>query len=442
MDKFISSILCCSSRKKSSISKNKKSSKRDSKSNNTANIISNINSLATNAPDNNHTNNTNNLNISNANEIPTTNNGTLVSNSHAISNSMSKIKIKTSKDIITTDSSIISLPSPSHDDDDDKTITPSNKKSSSDILTHNSSDSNKINTHLSDLNEKSQNITQNDTQNDSQQDIQIQKTLLNNNDLTNNLQTQDQEQLNLQSIPQNPDLIIQFQPQPRSLSQDSQSQDLNDFHDSHDEDFTDDLDQLDLTRIQPGQVVSSTGWLLENKPDYLKHRKCLILDLDETLVHSSFKFSRTADFVIPVEIDGQIHNVYVIKRPGVDEFMKKVGQLYEVVVFTASVSKYGDPVIDELDIHKSVHHRLFRESCYMYEGNYIKNLSQIGRSLQETIIIDNSTASYIFHPQHAIPISSWFSDTHDNELLDLLPFLEDLSKENVNDVSLVLDVNI
>jgi len=46
-----------------------------------------------------------------------------------------------------------------------------------------------------------------------------------------------------------------------------------------------------------------------------------------------------ADFTIPVEIEGQYHNVYVIKRPGVDAFMKRVGELYEVVVFTASVSK-------------------------------------------------------------------------------------------------------
>lgn len=40
-----------------------------------------------------------------------------------------------------------------------------------------------------------------------------------------------------------------------------------------------------------------------------------------------------------MEIEGQYHNIYVIKRPGVDQFMKRVGELYEVVVFTASVSK-------------------------------------------------------------------------------------------------------
>lgn len=149
-----------------------------------------------------------------------------------------------------------------------------------------------------------------------------------------------------------------------------------------------------------------------------------------------------ADFTIPVEIEGQYHNVYVIKRPGVDAFMKRVGELYEVVVFTASVSKYGDPLLDQLDIHNVVHHRLFRESCYNHQGNYVKDLSQVGRDLKETIIIDNSPTSYIFHPQHAVPISSWFSDAHDNELLDLIPVLEDLAGPQVRDVSMVLDVGL
>jgi RNA polymerase II subunit A small phosphatase-like protein len=71
-----------------------------------------------------------------------------------------------------------------------------------------------------------------------------------------------------------------------------------------------------------------------------------------------------------------------------------------------------------------------------------QDLSQLGRDLKDTIIIDNSPTSYIFHPQHAVPISSWFSDAHDNELLDLIPVLEDLSVQDVQDVSLVLDVSL
>ena len=42
---------------------------------------------------------------------------------------------------------------------------------------------------------------------------------------------------------------------------------------------------------------------------------------------------------MPVEIEYHWHNVYVIKRPGVDNFLKKMGEIYEVVVFAASLSK-------------------------------------------------------------------------------------------------------
>jgi len=166
-------------------------------------------------------------------------------------------------------------------------------------------------------------------------------------------------------------------------------------------------------------------------------RKCLVLDLDETLVHSSFKSIQQADYVVPVEIEYHWHNVYVIKRPGVDNFLKKMGEIYEVVVFTASLSKYADPVLDKLDVNRVVAHRLFRESCYNHRGNYVKDLSQLGRPIADTIIIDNSPASYIFHPNNAVPVSSWFNDPHDTELTDLVPFLADLAQ--VDDVRGVLD---
>ena len=97
-----------------------------------------------------------------------------------------------------------------------------------------------------------------------------------------------------------------------------------------------------------------------------------------------------------MEIEYHWHNVYVIKRPGVDNFLKKMGEIYEVVVFTASLSKvyiayrrlkrgslnipvqYADPVLDKLDIHRVVSHRLFRESCYNHRGNYVKVRVRLG----------------------------------------------------------------
>lgn len=165
------------------------------------------------------------------------------------------------------------------------------------------------------------------------------------------------------------------------------------------------------------------------------HKKCMVIDLDETLVHSSFKPISNADFIVPVEIDGTIHQVYVLKRPFVDDFLQKMGELYECVLFTASLAKYADPVANLLDKWGVFRARLFRESCVFHRGNYVKDLSRLGRDLHKVVIMDNSPASYIFHPDNAVPVSSWFDDMSDSELMDLVPFLETLSKvDNVYSV--------
>ncbi|KAI5959475.1 uncharacterized protein KGF55_005303 [Candida pseudojiufengensis] len=297
---------------------------------------------------------------------------------------------------------------------------------------------------ITNTNEESNNHTPKSSQNVPSHEVNI-----HNSNNTNNISHNSNNPTNVgdiiaQASPNEQPLPTPNQPQPPIEDIDT---DVDEYYGDNNNNENDDLhsntSSLDLTRLQTGQAHDEeTGSLLGFKSSKFSNKKCLILDLDETLVHSSFKYLRTADFVIPVEIDNQIHHVYVIKRPGVDEFLQKVGKLYEVVVFTASVSKYGDPLLNKLDFNNSIHHRLFRDSCYNYQGNFIKNLSQIGRPLKDIIIIDNSPASYLFHPQHSIPISSWFSDTHDNELLDLLPFLEDLAKPVVDNVALVLDISL
>ncbi|KAF0734313.1 hypothetical protein AaE_009159, partial [Aphanomyces astaci] len=161
-------------------------------------------------------------------------------------------------------------------------------------------------------------------------------------------------------------------------------------------------------------------------------KKCLVLDLDETLVHSSFKPIPNPDYVIPVEIEGHVHQVYVAKRPGVDEFMRKMAEFYEIVVYTASLSKYADPLLDQLDTHKVIRFRLFREHCVHYEGSYVKDLSLIDRDINQSIIIDNSPMSYLFHPRNAIGCSSFIDDMDDRELDSITTFLTEI--RGVDDV--------
>ena len=46
-----------------------------------------------------------------------------------------------------------------------------------------------------------------------------------------------------------------------------------------------------------------------------------------------------ADFIVPVEIEGVIHQVYVLKRPHCDEFLRRMGDMFECILFTASLAK-------------------------------------------------------------------------------------------------------
>jgi len=128
--------------------------------------------------------------------------------------------------------------------------------------------------------------------------------------------------------------------------------------------------------------------------------------------------------------------VYVLKRPGVDLFLKKLSEIYELVIYTASLSKYANPLLDWLDPEGLCSYRLFREHCTFRSGVFVKDLSRIDRDLKDTIIIDNSPTAYMMHPQCALPITSWYDDMEDTELHLLLPILEGLQK--VNDVRTII----
>ena len=89
---------------------------------------------------------------------------------------------------------------------------------------------------------------------------------------------------------------------------------------------------------------------------------------------------------------------YVHKRPHCDDFLRKVVKWYKLVVFTASVQEYADPVIDWLEQErKFFHSRYYRQHCTLRNGAYIKDLSSVEPDLSKVMILDNSPMSYIFH---------------------------------------------
>jgi len=92
--------------------------------------------------------------------------------------------------------------------------------------------------------------------------------------------------------------------------------------------------------------------------------------------------------------------------------------------------------MDILDQEGCCSSRLSREHCTFYQGMYVKDLAELGRDLRDVLIIDNSPTAYLFQPDNALPIISWYDDVSDRLLYDYIPFLKALSK--VDDVRPVL----
>ena len=191
------------------------------------------------------------------------------------------------------------------------------------------------------------------------------------------------------------------------------------------------LKSSNLTKLSNSKIN-----LLPNKID---NRKTLVLDLDETLIHSAFEpFIPRDDITLTMKMKDNDIIIHVLKRPYLDEFLNIVTQKYEVVIFTASISDYANPLLDQLDPMKKISHRLFREHCTKADnGLFIKDLNRLGRDLKNVIIIDNNPVSFIANKANGLPILTWHSIQSDNELIKLIPLLTYLS--NVDDIRPIIN---
>ncbi len=108
-------------------------------------------------------------------------------------------------------------------------------------------------------------------------------------------------------------------------------------------------------------------------------------------MHSTLEPCEDADFAFPVYFNFREHTIYVRCRPYLKEFLERVANLFETIIFTASQSIYAEQLLNVLDPKRKLfRHRVYRDSCVYVEGNYLKDLTVLGRDLTRIMIVDNS----------------------------------------------------
>mmetsp|Transcript_524 Transcript_524/g.1045 ORF Transcript_524/g.1045 Transcript_524/m.1045 type:complete len:385 (-) Transcript_524:289-1443(-) len=167
------------------------------------------------------------------------------------------------------------------------------------------------------------------------------------------------------------------------------------------------------------------GKLLPDQPELPAGvvQRTLVLSLEDTLIHTEWDRKRG-------------HRTK--KRPGLDAFLAHMSQFYEIVIFTTTMSSYSMPIAQAFMDQGYVGQALYREHTKYVNGQHIKDLSYLNRDLRHVVIVDTNPVSYSYQPLNAIGIKPWHDDLDDAELLNLVPFLEAVVKEDIQDVREVM----
>lgn len=167
--------------------------------------------------------------------------------------------------------------------------------------------------------------------------------------------------------------------------------------------------------------------------------KLLILDIDETLIHSDVLEPDFYDFMV-------LNKYYTIKRPYIDDFLKYAFDNFTVGIFTSSTEDYAIEILNNLNVELDKLLFLWdREKCTskfnydMYTYNCVKKIDKVRKSfnwnINKMIIVDNDINSAIYNYGNLICVKDFLYDLKDVELNKLINYLEKIKNaENIRNI--------
>lgn len=183
------------------------------------------------------------------------------------------------------------------------------------------------------------------------------------------------------------------------------------------------MDQNKMQRIQKFDKI------FENK------RFTLVLDLDGTLVHSARtrkpKVSKTVQYDrITMNVLGQGKQaIHLYSRPHLDEFLSKLGEKFNLAVFSASDECYCDAVIDHIDKWRAIQHRFYKHHVDINHKVVAKDLTKIMKGKLDNVIMIEDAPGVCVQRENTIIINRWSCENSKDSQLKLIL---DVLLENVD----------
>ena len=101
----------------------------------------------------------------------------------------------------------------------------------------------------------------------------------------------------------------------------------------------------------------------------------------------------------------------LIFRPGLIDFLKKMRPLFELVIFSFGTYEYVNSVIKIIEKKgKFCEHVLYRQHATDRNGEYVKDLSLLGRDLKNIIIVDDIPQVFKMQEKNGICIKPFYGD--------------------------------
>lgn len=165
-----------------------------------------------------------------------------------------------------------------------------------------------------------------------------------------------------------------------------------------------------------------------------KNLDLLIIDLDETLIHSQ-TYEQESNYFLDKCFNADYHIYekefcFSIKiRPYLKDFLINSSKKFNLILLSASNIKYIEKVLKTLEIEKYFYLVLDEQFCIQFGKINIKEL-EVFRQLyddnceSEILIIDNNIFSFSFNIKQGILISSFKDNSNDKELILLEEYLD------------------